>query len=226
MINVFYSTALSVLNHKQMGKITPSELNSMLAQVLKKNYSELFSDFRKSTWQKLRSRDSTNYANENFNLKQVLEFYIKEKSIEIVAGKFIVPEDTYLLQSIFDEKSQYEKVDMKVFNMLTRLQRYNPTECSPIYTFNDNKLKVYPAKDKLDITYFRNIKLPKWTYEIVGNTEVFNPDAPDFQDIDMHEMMIGKIFSDFMFMCGVNLQMNEVQQYAMQLKQEEEINKQ
>jgi hypothetical protein len=226
MINVFYSTALSVLNHKQMGKITPSELNSMLAQVLKKNYSELFSDFRKSTWQKLRSRDSSNYANENFNLKQVIEFYIKEETIELIGGKLIVPEDTYLLQSIFDEKSQYEKVDMKVFNMLTRLEKYNPTLCSPIYTFNDNKLKVYPAKEEVDITYFRKIKPPKWTYEIVGSTEVFNADAPDFQDIDMHEMMIGKIFSDFMFMCGVNLQMQEVQQYAMQLKQEEEINKQ
>ena len=226
MINEFYSTVLTVLNHKQMGKITPSDFNSMLSQVLMKNYSELFADFRKSTFKKSRMQDSTNYANENFNLKQVIEYYVVEKTIQKDSNKFIMPDDTYLLSSIFDEKSQYEKQDMKVFNMLTRLQKYAPTDCSPIYTFNDNKLKVYPDKDELDLTYFRKIKLPKWTYVINGNQEIFNPDAPDFQDIDMHDMMIGKLFSDVMFMCGVNLQMNEVQQYAMQLKQEEEINKQ
>ena len=89
MINEFYSTVLSVLNHKQMGKITPNELNSMLSQVLNKNYSELFSDFRNSTAKKAKLRDSTNYANENFNLKQVIEFYVKEETIELVGGKLI-----------------------------------------------------------------------------------------------------------------------------------------
>lgn len=209
-----------------MGKINPTEYNSMLTQVLQKNYTELFADFRKSSLKKARFQETTNYGSEVFHSKQAMEYYIVENELELVDGKGFMPEDLFLINSVFDEKSQYEKTDMKVFNMLTRLESYTPTTCSPIYTLNSNKIKAYPAKDKIDITYFRRLKLPKWTFTIVGSEELFNPDAPDFQDIDAHEMMIGKIFADILFMCGVNLQMQEVQQYAMQMKQEEMVNQQ
>lgn len=224
MINPFYNTLLVVLNHKQMGKITPMEFNSMLGQVLQKNYSELFADFRKLNLRKAKFQDTPNYGNEAFYMKQAQEYYITEEEVTLTDGKGTMPTDLYLVNSIFDEDVQYEKTDLKQFNTLKRLSAYEPTSCSPIFTYNGEKLKVYPAKDKVDVTYFRKAKLPKWTYTIVNGRELFNPDAPDYQDIDMHPIMLQKLFNDVCMMAGVHLQEQEVMQYAAQIKQEEIYN--
>ena len=55
---------------------------------------------------------------------------------------------------------------------------------------------------------------------------MFNPDASDFQDIDMHQLMLSRIFTDVLAICGLNLQNDQVTQYVNMMKQEEVFNKQ
>lgn len=226
MINILYNIINTALNKNQMGKISPSEYNSALYQALTKNYSEMFSDFRKLNYRKMRFQDSSGYGNEVFNLKQVLEYYISESDVNFVNNKAIMPDNFNLIDSIFDDDEQYEKVDLKVFNLLKRSNKFKPTECSPIYTYNDSNLQVFPLKGKVEVTYYRKIKQPKWTYTIVRGVEMFNPDASDFQDIDMHPTMLPDIFIDVLAICGLNLQMDQVDQYVNMIKQENMVNKQ
>lgn len=209
-----------------MGKISPSEYNSALYKSLMKIYSELFADFRKLNYRKMRFQDSAGYGNEAFNLKQILEYYITSKPVTYINGSVVMPTDLFLLDSIFDDDVQYEKTDLKVFNILKRSNKNAPTECSPIFSYNDSVLKLFPQKDTVEITYFRQLKQPKWTYEIANGVEMFNPDATDFQDIDMHPMMLSRIFTDVLAICGLNLHDDQVQNYVNMLKQESMVNKQ
>lgn len=226
MINILYNIINTALNKNQMGKISPSEYNSALYEAMTKNYSEMFGNFRKLNYRKMRFQDSSGYGNEAFNLKQVLEYYIKESELDFIDGITIIPEDLNLIDSIFDEDVQYEKVDLKQFNLLKRSAKFAPTICSPIYTYNDSSLKLLPVKNKVDITYFRKLKQPKWTYVIANGVEMFNPDATDFQDIDMHYLMLPNLFVDVLAICGLNLQMDQIQNYVNMLKQEAMVNKQ
>ena len=226
MINILYNIINTALNKNQMGKISPSEYNSALYQALIKNYTEMFSNFRKLNYRKMRFQDSSGYGNEAFNLKQVLEYYIKTQELNFINGNVIIPDDISLIDSIFDEDVQYEKVDLRQFNLLKRSNKFAPTECSPIFTYNDSELKLLPIKNKVELTYFRKLKQPKWTYIIANGVEMFNPDASDFQDVDMHYLMMPNIFIDVLAICGLNLQMDQVENYVNMLKQEAMVNKQ
>lgn len=226
MINILYNIINTALNKNQMGKISPSEYNSALYQAMMKIYSELFADFRKLNYRKMRFQDSAGYGNEAFNLKQILEYYITEKELVPHGRDYLLPENMMLVSSVFDEDIEYEKTDLKIFNTLTRSKKFEPTECSPIYTLNENTLKVSPFKGAIYITYFRKLKQPKWTYLIVNGTEMFNPDASDFQDVDMPELMISRIFTDVLAICGLNLHDDQVAQYVSMLKQENMVSKQ
>lgn len=226
MINILYNIINTALNKNQMGKISPSEYNSALYEALMKIYAELFADFRKLNYRKMRFQDSAGYGNEAFNLKQVLEYFVRERNIVTSGREFTMAEDVMFLSSVFDEDVEYEKTDLKVFNSLTRSSRMAPTICSPIYTLNENIVKTQPFKTPITITYFRKLKQPKWTYLVVNGVEMFNQDATDFQDIDMHPIMLSRIFVEVLGICGLNLQMDQVENYVNAMKQENIVNKQ
>ena len=209
-----------------MGKISPSEFNTFLSEVLNKIYAELFSDYRKLAYRKMRFQDSSGYGNETFNLKQCIEYYISSKEIESVLGGFKLPDNIMIMSSIFDDDVLYEKTDISTFEILKRSKKMKPTSCSPIYSLNDGSLRIFPEKNKIEIHYFRKIKNPKWTYIVANGTEMYNPDAADFQDIDMHPLMLSRIFNDVLSLCGLNLQAQQVQEYVNMMKQEGMINKQ
>jgi hypothetical protein len=226
MINILYNIINTALNKNQMGKISPSEYNSALYEALMKIYAELFADFRKLNYRKMRFQDSAGYGNEAFNLKQVLEYFVRERNIVTSGREFTLAEDVMFLSSVFDEDVEYEKTDLKVFNSLTRSSKMAPTICSPIYTLNENIVKTQPFKTPITITYFRKLKQPKWTYLVVNGVEMFNQDATDFQDIDMHPIMLSRIFVEVLGICGLNLQMDQVENYVNAMKQENIVNKQ
>lgn len=226
MINILYNIINTALNKNQMGKISPSEYNSALFQAMSKNYAEIYGNFRKLSYRKMRFQDSAGYGDEVFNLKQVLEYYVTEKEFNLIDGITTIPEEVNLIHSVFDDDVEFEKTDLNIFNILKRSNKFEPTACSPIYTLNDSKFKLLPAKNKVDITYFRKLKQPKWTYIIANGVEMFNPDASDFQDIDMHYLMLPNLFIDVLAICGLNLQMDQVQNYVNMLKQEAMVNKQ
>lgn len=224
MINSFKNFIELALNKNQMGKPSPSEFNNALAEAELKNYTELFSDFRKLTYKKGRFGDTAHYGSEAEYLKQALEYYITTANITTNdAGVMKMPEDLHLIDTLFSDITEVEKVDLQIFNRLKRQQKNTPTACSPIYTYNDGVLMVFPAHSQLEVSYFRKLRLPKWTYRIVGGVEVFDKSQSDFQDIDMHPLLYHKLFVDTLGLLGLNIKEEYAMQYVAQMKQEEQI---
>lgn len=226
MINTFKNFVEMALNKNQMGKPSPSEFNHAVSEALLKNYSELFADFRKLNYRKSRFQDTPNYGAEAEYIKQAMEWYVAEDDIEIKDGKAVMPEDFNLFNALFSEKSEVEKVDAETFGILRRIGRNKPSKCFPIFTYNDGILKVFPQDNKYEIIYFRKLKMPKWTYKEVRNTESFNPDASDYQDLDVHPILYHKVFVDTLHLLGLNIKEEYALQYVTQMKQEEQINQQ
>lgn len=223
MINSFKNFIELALNKNQMGKPSPSEFNHAVAESQMKNFSEMFADLRKLNYRKSRFQDTPNYGNEAEYIKQAQEYYIKEKTLPLTAGKAQMPDDFYLLNSVYSDKAEVEKNDLRVFNTLKRNVNLKPTTCSPICTYNDGELKVFPELTTVDVTYFREPKMPKWTYRIVNGKESFDQSQPDYQDLDIHPIMYHKLFVDTLGLLGLNIRDEFASQYVAQMKQEEMI---
>jgi hypothetical protein len=230
MMIVALSNAIdAITNHKQMGKLSTDEKNSILAPVVSNVQMSLFANFRKIVRRKMQWMDSPNYGDESMYIKQAIEYYISEADIVLTAGKANVVEaipDFLFANSLFTDKAEAEKTDMSVFNKLARLPEMRPTSCLPIYTLNDNELKLSPAADKASLVYFRKAKVPKLTTKIFMEEEVYDTDAPDFQDIDLHPSMMQAVLIELMAYFGVNLDDQFALELSTQMKQEEQIKQQ
>ena len=225
MIIQLKDTLDSVLNHKQMNKLSTDEYNAILPQVVGNIQTTLFAQFRKLNFRKMRFQDTPNYGDEALYLKQAIEYFITESSVNLdTKGKVELTEaleDFMLINSVFTEKTQCEKTDLAVFNKLTRIPKTIPTNCMPIYTLNGNVMKVFPMTDEVDVTYYRKAKTPKLTSRIMGEVEIFDDSNQDFQDIDLHPIMLQAVFTELLAYFGINLQDQFALQMSERLKQEE-----
>lgn len=226
VIDTFYRALQVLLNKNQMGKISPSEFNSMIFEAQKGLAVEVFSEFRKLHLKTIRLGATPNYGNEAFNNKQVIEYFITAKDLTLDKGKTSLPDDCLFVNSVTDEDTVYFKQDIAQFLRLTRTKKMSPSKCNAIYALMNSMIKVAPQTDNVEMVYYRTAKQPRWTFVMVNDEPMFNPSAPDFQDIDLHESLHPKLFIDVLAMAGLNLRENEVLQYIGMKKQEEQINAQ
>ncbi|MDR2207175.1 MAG: hypothetical protein LBE36_13585 [Flavobacteriaceae bacterium] len=229
-INILYESIQTVLNKNNMGKVDNARFNSVLQEAMFNIQENLFSDFRKLAYRKMKFQDTPNYGSEALYRKQAIEYYIAEKNVAVADGKVNLYEnidDIFLLNEVFSDKALIEKTDANIFNRLGKIKGFSPTNCSPVFTYNNGLLKISPKTiNEIDVVYFREIKPPKRTIKIIDETEVFNPDDEDFQDIDMHPIMLHAIFIEVLGYFGLNLKEEYAIQYANALKQEAQIDKQ
>lgn len=231
MIIALKETIDVVLNHNKLGKITVAEFNSALSEIVSNIQSSLFPGFRKLNYRKMRFQSTPNYGDEAFFLEQAMEHYVDEKEVDSVNSKVDLLEsieDLFLVKDVFTDKAKAEKLKLTEFNTISKLKRFNPSSCSPVYTFNNGTLKIAPEpkNKKLEVVYFRKVKAPKLTYNIVQGQEVYNPDAEDYQDIDVHPIMHHAVFIELLLYFGLNLKEEYAIQMAQQMKQEEQMKQQ
>jgi CMP-N-acetylneuraminic acid synthetase len=83
MINLLKQALETVLNHKQMGKLSPSDFNTSLAKNIWNIYVNIFANMMKLSYRKMRFQDTPNYADESGS------FIMNEKGVfERPKGKF------------------------------------------------------------------------------------------------------------------------------------------
>ncbi|WP_277569071.1 hypothetical protein [Elizabethkingia anophelis] len=215
-----------MLNKDQRGKITVMEFNSIVGNAQLKVVSELFSVFKKTSYREMRMQLANNYGNDAFIQKQLIEFYVTSKEININGGKAQLPPDVLYVESVFDSDNEYEKVELKTFNSLSRTKRMRPSQCLPVFTLNNNEIRISSNKTSVELDYIRKTKTPKYTFQILQGIEMFNPSASDFQDIDIPEALFTQLLTEVLSMAGLNVREQEVEAFANGLKQEEMYNNQ
>ena len=230
MINLLYDAVQIATNHKQMGKLSPSDFNKLVNKNIFGLFTQVFSNSRKLHYRKMKFQDTPNYGDEAQYVKQAQEYYITEKAITFNDAKCTVANqvsDYFLFNSMYSNKANIDKVDLLQFNQIAKLPDFSTTSCTPICTLNNGIIKVSPS-DIVNATlvYFRTPKQAKYTFDVVGEREVFNPSKADFQDVDIHPIMFEALYIEMLSDYGINLKDEFAIQGATLLKQEEQVNKQ
>lgn len=118
-----------------------------------------------------------------------------------------------------------DKVSVGKITMLNASSLTNPTEFYPSYTFEGEKITLFPdtidAKGKVECVYFRHPKTPKWTYTTLSSGEPsFNQTQIDYQDFELPYEDTYRLVMKILQYCGISIREMEVAQFGMVQEQQ------
>ncbi len=148
-------------------------------------------------------------------IRAKMEHFLTSGLLTYATGKFSVPANFHYLDSItYNGLSEISICkNISEFNQLRRFKHTQPSTDFPIGFKINNTIEVLPTTiiDNVTAYYLRKPLIPKWTFVVINDVEVFNPDALDFQDIDMHASEEDDIVSRLCVKFGINLKEQDLQ---------------
>lgn len=185
IIDSIFQTVQALLNKEQLGYLKPMKFNLFIKNAQRKIYNkyliDLKSNVRKMNWM----LDGKDFANFSEHVRQLIEYYSSETTL---STPFEKPNDLEFIEDVFFGDIRIEKIHYSDFLDLQRNKYASPSECNPICSLVGVNLKVSPNTiGEVNLHYLRKPLTPKWTFEEFQGKPMFNPDATDFQDVDMPE---------------------------------------
>lgn len=216
LIDRIYRKVKTFINTEVRGNVTPEEFDLLLHDAIQSRNEDYIYDINRAQNRENRGLGTHFLSNIPDRIQEKINHYIKTDalSIDTVATR-IFPEDHKYTDEI--EVTGAESLEFcknkREFNIL----KPAATSQYPIYRTSGNLIWVYPDNSGLmQITYWRKVLFPKWTYQIVDGAEIFNPSANDFQDADIHASEENEMVLRVLMAFGMNLKENDIREFTMQ----------
>lgn len=202
-----------ILNKNHHNVLTANKFNTLLNIVIFKVYNYYIDLYRNNDYKKQIQRDGLSFN----RLQGILNTFLTPINISSgEGGYYYYPDDCEFANSLSYNNEIIEFVDAKKSIILKSLDGYlDVTKDAMVAIDLGNKCEVITYEDEPDfikLWYYRSPKVPKWTSSIIGNTEIFNPAAKDFQDIEFPNSVIPKIILEMCYLVGINLRESDVAQ--------------
>lgn len=218
LLDRIYKKVKTFVNTDVYGNVTPVEFERLVHDAIQSRYDEYFYDQNRATSRQNRGLIPGGLSNiRDRYAEKILHYYTESTGLTITDNKISIPDDLrYFGEIEAADNVSYEFCKTKrEFNILK-------TQASvkyPLFTLLNNQIFIAPTPPAttttVDINYLRKIKYPKWTYNLVAETELFNPDATDFVDADIHPSEEDEIVRRVLLRFGVNLKEADLQQYSL-----------
>ena len=227
MIDRVYQTVKMLANTEVRGNFKPSDFDKALYLVMLEKIQEYPFELNRALNRQNRGLIGNGLENMPDDIYEKMQHYSVEAPLTYARGLFSLPTDVRDIDTIL-YLDQHE-IDLcknaAQFNHINNFKHTAPTITHPIGLRIGSKIKVKPStiQDNVKLHYLRQPLVPKWTYVIVNNTELFNPSAPDFQDIDMHPSEEDDIVNRICIKMGINLKERDLEESAVR-KESEKFN--
>jgi hypothetical protein len=225
MIDRLYKFIQTVSNNELNGNISPTEFKIELHNCVVERYEENIYELNRILNRERKAAGSS-FSVENLTGKikeRILHYYVPTE-ITQANGICTLPEDLRYLDTVeINGKDAEGTMNRRHFKAVQNFQDTNPTEDYPIYFRLNNSIEVSPATNNaVSIYYLRNPKFANWTYALIPNpwdenihVEAFDPDHPDFQDVDVHPSEEYNISMKLLQRLGLNLKEDQLTQYGL-----------
>lgn len=208
-------------NTEVRGNMKPADFDKALYKAICKIQEENYFELNK--WVNRMNKGQVNPGEENIIdlLQQKVDFHLESKPLTYSSSKFTLPDDLRYLGTVVYTTTNSEVDICKNLSEFTQLKRFKHTQPStnfPIGFVLKKSIEILPSSIQNNViaSYKRNPIPPKWTYLFLGGAEVFNPDAPDFSDIDMHPSEFDKIITELCIQFGINLKEDDLKNAGQQ----------
>lgn len=218
-----------ILNTDNRGNFSPSDFNDILHNVINEIFEEYLYEVNRMVNRENRGLINNGLESVPDRIREKLLHFLQEEDIAVSSGVFALPEDIRYFDSVYTDADVEVELckNMREFKTIKNFIHTTPTTTYPIGIKKGSSLEVLPT-DVTDITlyYLRNPLIPKWTYTIVGDVELFNSSAGDFQDIDMHPSEEENIIRRVLLAFGINLKEQDIQtaMAALELNEQQQEN--
>ena len=211
MVNVdtVYQRVLTLANKEQRGYITPQEFNLLANQAQMDIFEQYFYDLNQ--FRRLPGND-TLYADMVGILEEKIETFHKETTIGPGSNPFDLPSDYYRLAQVRYNNTtlgygvEIEKLPHKKLLNAGNSPLTAPTLSRPVYYIKDTKITVNPNSiNMIDVSYIRKPINVNWTYIVVGEKALYNNDATDAQNFELHPSEETKLVIKILGLAGITL---------------------
>ena len=216
-IDRLYKTVLMFANSDIRGNVKPTDLRLALYDVVNEIVEEYFYEVNRMLNRENRGLINGGFENIPDRIREKILYFLKEDvALTYSAPYFELPTDVRYIDSVFYQDNNEVEFckHNREFKLLLNYTDTLPTITNPIGLRVGDKIKVAPTTivDEVTISYLRKPLIPNWTYTVVGGSELFNPSAPDFQDIDLHPSEENRVVLATLKRFGVNLKETELTQ--------------
>jgi len=190
MINVdrIYQRVLTLANKEQRGYITPQEFNIFANQAQMDIFEQYFYDlnqFRRTPG------NDTVHADMVDILEEKISVFEQESPLSLTngVGALSALGDFYRLSSIRNGNIFFESVSKKEARLFQLSPLTLPVPQRPVYMLDqaNNRVRVLGRTPlTVDIDYIRTPIPVNWTYVVVQGKALYNNNAADAQDFELH----------------------------------------
>ena len=221
MIDTVFKVLQTLVNKENQGYLSPTEFNLVAHNVQSEIFREYFEDENRDKNKENRGLTNKGYANLDFNQRQRIQQFAEIEILNKAGIFFALPPNLYFIEDdgiTTPNGKVIEEVERSQANYLKNSEAA-ATELYPVYERYSNNIRVFPETlNQVEVRYLRTPAMPKWTYTVVGNTELYDPTNPSFQDFELHESEFSNIVLRMLSHFGINLREAEVVQIAETLK--------
>lgn len=222
MIDQVYKVLQTILNKENSGYVSPTEFNLLAKQVQDKIFRSYFEDENRDRNKENRGLTNKGYSNLSFNQRQRINQFSATTSISNVGGNYTLPDTLYFIEDngvVTSTGKVAEEIEKNSIGFASG-SLAAPSETYPVYESFPGYIQVLPSSITTSITvrYITKPLDPKWSYRIVGNTELFDATQPDYQDFELHESEFSNIVLEMLAYFGINIREEAVVQAAELLK--------
>ena len=219
MIDHVRSTVLSVLNKENRGILTVSQFNSYAKHAQQLIFDQYFSEYSRLSTLKNSRRLSSDQGDKLKMLRQNIDKFVKTDTKTITNTYIEKPTDLYSMLSLVYSGKLMEYVPKYKETYLEASNIAGPSTLYPGYCDENNYWYIKPSTltGDVSVNYIRTLADPNWTYTVVGQNPVHNPDAPDFQDFELDVDDQTSLVIEILKLSGVTIREAEVAQAAAQI---------
>lgn len=225
-IDRVYKTLLFFVNSDMRGNVKPDDLRLAINTVVEDVVENYFGELNRSLNKKNRGLDGNGLESIPERIRERMQYFLTESALTYTDPIFELPSDLRYMDAVFYNSVEAESCkNAREFKLIANLADVAPSTAYPIFLRNGNTIKVAPTTiiDSVTASYLRKHAIANWTFTVVNGTEIYNPSANDFQDIDLHPSEEYNVIIKTASLFGVSLKELDVVSYA-ERKQQQEFN--
>jgi hypothetical protein len=183
-INSVYKTVLVILEQEKRGALMPSEFNRIATQAQQEIYTQYFDDLN----QVLRlPQTSLAYADRFALLDEKISLFKRVGTFTLDQNQeTVIPSTVQELGVVVYNNREAERIQTYEVYTTNLSPLTSPTEYYPVYTYENNTLKIYPqtATGNVSVNYLKYPDDVKWGFTIdkeLGNYVYNESDSTSFE---------------------------------------------
>lgn len=210
-IDKVYKTVLTLANSDVRGNLKPTELKLVINNVVEEIYEDYFFDITRIRNRQNKGLTGVGLENPAKQTLEKIDYFSKTSRMNTT----VLPDDCRYIDTIVDSKgNEFEAQNSsREFNVMVS----NASITYPIYLKQGESIKYAPnflSSLPFTITYLRKPVMANWAFVVINGTEIANPTASDYRNIDLHSSEESKVILKTLMKFGINLQEKDLQVVA------------